>query len=148
MLLPPCLLAVLSSMGQSSVWFDINNCLSIKDLAYGFGEEDLPPEAMPVSVEANDRMDSQSRARARASSSINDLSLGKMVSAEKQPLVSSLARAPDLLPRRLAPEFQVPVTSGITVRAEQSSYPQRRIRRPVVRAPVNALGILQEKNIV
>ena len=111
--LQPCLLALLTSLSCPAAWFEVNECWTLRDLAYGWDDDDLPPHVVPVWVDANERMDKVSRARARARSWVNSASSQRMAESEKAPLINALVRAPDLIPRRLADELSVPRSSGI-----------------------------------
>ena len=106
-------MALLTSFGCPTIWFEVDECWSLRELAYGWDVPDLPTEVVPAWVDANKRMDCLSRTRARARSWVSSVSSEKMADTEQRPLVDFLSRAPDLIPRRLAPEFTVPRITGI-----------------------------------
>ena len=74
-------------------WFLDKDCGTVKDFAYSFEGDELPSDVLPAWFEANDAMDSRSRARARAQSFISQVASPRMALVQKHQEVGALGVA-------------------------------------------------------
>ena len=93
-------------------WFLDNDCGTVKDFAYGFEGDELPPDVLPAWFEANDAMDSRSRARARAQTFISQAASPRMALVQKRQEVGALAETPERIPRLVTTPVTIPQAVG------------------------------------